>query len=153
MSRTDPLTGLLNVRYLTEILTQALRSAQRRSELITVVYLDVNNFKAINDHEGHLRGDEVLRNVAEVIKKISRIEDSCFRYGGDEFCIILSNCGEIQAEEVYMKRLSLELQSREKNVTLSVGCVETGPQDYKLPEELIRLADQRMYACKAIHKH
>ncbi len=141
------------MRFMTEILTQAIRSAQRRSELITVVYLDINDFKKINDHEGHLRGDEILRTVAEVIKKISRMEDSCFRYGGDEFCIILSNCGEVQAAEIYMQRLSQELQKREKNVTLSVGCVETGPQDYKLPEELIRLADERMYACKASLKH
>jgi hypothetical protein len=89
LSRIDPLTGLLNVRGLNDTLTRVLRAAQPRSELVCVVYIDINDFKIINDTHGHQAGDEILRVVGTSIKKVSREEDSCFRYGGDEFCLIL----------------------------------------------------------------
>ena len=79
VSRTDPLTGLLNIRFLSEMLTKALRNAKRRAERLTMVYIDVNDFKAINDTLGHQRGDEVLRAVAQSIAQVSRMEDHCFR--------------------------------------------------------------------------
>ena len=149
VSRTDPLTGLLNMRLLTEMLTKEIRTAQRRAELVTMVYIDINDFKAINDGFGHQRGDEVLRAVASAISLVSRMEDYCFRYGGDEFCVILSNCSVEQAEEVYLSRLIEELHKREPDVSLSIGCAQTGPQEYVTALDLIHLADERMYAHKS----
>lgn len=148
ISRTDPLTGLLNVRYLAETLTQVLRSSERRSEPVTVAYFDVNKFKIINDTQGHQRGDEILRIVAKGIKNVSRAEDHCFRYGGDEFCIIMANCTEAHAENIYGPRLFSEIHKYESDLTLSVGYAQTGPKNYLPQEELIRLADERMYAAK-----
>ncbi|QCU89254.1 GGDEF domain-containing protein [Thiomicrorhabdus sediminis] len=148
LSRTDALTGLLNVRHLNEILTQTLRAAQRRLEPVTVAYLDINNFKKINDEEGHQRGDEILRTVANAINRISREEDQCFRYGGDEFCIVLPKCTEKQAKQLYSRRLMDEIQLHEADLTLSVGYMQAGPDDYPSAEEIIHCADQHMYENK-----
>lgn len=148
MTRTDPLTGLLNVRQLVETLTQILRAAQCRAEPVTVVYVDVNDFKTINDRHGHQRGDEVLRAVASAITRVSRGSDHCFRYGGDEFCVLLPNCREHTAREVYLGRLREELSGLREQISVSVGFIETGAPDYLSPEELIREADRRMYAMK-----
>ncbi|WP_157315043.1 GGDEF domain-containing protein [Chitinibacter sp. GC72] len=151
-SRTDPLTGLFNVRDLSETLTKVLRLAERRHETVSLVYIDINDFKQTNDTHGHQRGDEVLRYVASSIRRISRIEDSCFRYGGDEFCIILPNCTQAQAEEIYIRRLYEEMYKHEECISLSIGCSSTGPEVYCSPEELIHHADAQMYIMKSAYK-
>lgn len=148
VARADPLTGLLNVRHLVEILTETLTRARRRFEPVSFVYIDIDDFKQVNDTQGHQRGDEILKVVAEAIKKVSRSEDSLFRYGGDEFCVILPNCPEPQASRTYLSRLSAEIRKWEESVTLSVGIIQTGPDTYAEPAELIGEADERMYAVK-----
>jgi diguanylate cyclase len=148
LSRTDPLTGLLNVRHLDEIVAKALRSAQRRAEPVSLVYIDVNDFKKINDTQGHQRGDEILRAVASAMKSISRIEDSCFRYGGDEFCVILSNCSAEEAQERFVARLNEKFKDGADNISLSSGIAQTGPNEFIDASMLIRQADERMYAAK-----
>ncbi|BEE16766.1 MULTISPECIES: protoglobin domain-containing protein [Aeromonas] len=148
LNRTDALTGLLNVRHLQERLLLTLRTCQRRAEPVAIAYLDIDNFKQINDTEGHQRGDEILRVVGNCIRKVSRTEDSCFRYGGDEFCLILPNCSESQARDIYLKRLTKTLKEQLEDITLSIGIVQTGPERYDDGLSLIRLADERMYAAK-----
>lgn len=152
MTRTDPLTGLLNVRYLQEALTRTLRAAQRRSEPVTVVYMDVNDFKIVNDTQGHQQGDEILRVVANAIKAVSRLEDSCFRYGGDEFCLVLPNSTKEEAQEAYLNRLTHELERHMKGMSLSIGIAQTGTELYVDADTLIRLADEDMYRAKTEHK-
>lgn len=148
LARIDSLTGLHNVRHLHEVLTRTLRSAQRRSEPVSVVYIDINDFKMINDSHGHSRGDEVLRAVSNAIKTVSRMEDSCFRYGGDEFCVILPNCTEEQARERHLYRLQEVLNDQLIGITLSIGIAQAGPIEYEEADALIHLADDRMYAHK-----
>lgn len=148
MTRVDSLTGLLNVRYLIETLTGIVRAAQRRAEPVSIVYIDVDDFKVVNDTQGHQRGDEILRAVGSSIRKISRNEDRCFRYGGDEFCLVLPNCTEEQARDVYVNRLNNEIRKSFKKVNLSVGIVQAGPVEYEEPEVLVSLADEQMYAVK-----
>ncbi|QOY54793.1 diguanylate cyclase [Candidatus Sulfurimonas marisnigri] len=152
MSTTDALTGLLNVRSLSETLTKILRSAERRSELVSIVYIDVNDFKIVNDTDGHQKGDEILRAVGDAIKKVSRIVDNCYRYGGDEFCIVLPNCSKEEAHNIYMNRLRTELKKSFKDVTLSIGIVDAGPTDYYGAHTLIQKADEQMYIDKKKHK-
>lgn len=151
-TRIDSLTGLQNVRYLNETLTRALRASQRRSEPLSVAYIDINDFKEINDTHGHQRGDDALRAVGAAIKQIARFEDSCFRYGGDEFCVILPNCQADAAREIYIDRLNAELNTRFEDLTLSIGIVQTGPVDYTEPDMLIREADKQMYIAKKAFK-
>ena len=148
LARIDPLTGLLSVRYLHENLTRVLRAAERRSEYVSVVYFDVDDFKEINDTKGHMYGDEVLRGLGAALRHVSRMEDSCFRYGGDEFFVILPNCAEAKAREIYLTRLNAEILVRLPGITLSMGVSETGPDYFVEPEVLIRNADDRMYQAK-----
>lgn len=148
MSRTDALTGLLNRQHFDESLTQSLRAAQRRNEPITVAYIDINDFKIINDTQGHSRGDEVLQDVANAIKSVSRLEDLCFRYGGDEFCIVMPNCDAYNAQEAWEKRVVSILDQQENSPKISVGYAQTGPNDYVSARQLIHQADSEMYAVK-----
>jgi diguanylate cyclase len=151
-ARTDSLTGLFNVRHLESIVTTMLRSAQRRSESITAIYFDVNDFKKINDTEGHQRGDDILRIVGNAIKSTARLEDSCFCYGGDEFCVILSNCREEQARDKFVERFKQKVKEKVADLSLSIGVVDTGPNDYVDASTLIHLADERMYVAKQAHR-
>lgn len=148
LSQTDPLTGLLNVRHLQEFATRILRAAQRRAEPVSVIYLDVDDFKHFNDSQGHRAGDEVLRAVAQSIKESTRAEDHCFRYGGDEFCIIMPNCREEQARDHFIERFNQNIKRRLNDISLSFGIVDTGPCDYDDANTLIHKADQKMYSYK-----
>lgn len=149
VSRTDALTGLLNVRHLSEVLSATMRAAQRRSEPVTVVYIDVDNFKLINDNLGHIRGDEVLRTLAYAIKQAGRMEDHCFRCGGDEFCIILPNCTEAQAREGYVLRLLQFIEQVDDTFSISIGFKQADSHDdYINAESLIKEADDCMYMVK-----
>jgi diguanylate cyclase (GGDEF)-like protein len=152
LSRTDPLTGLLNQRFLDKLLTQTLRAAQRRKEPVAIAYIDVNDFKVINDTQGHQRGDEILRMVAEELKAVSRLEDNCFRYGGDEFCVVMSNCTLDNANS-WKERLQLNIQARGDVPSLSIGIAQTGPEKYVTSDEFIHQADQEMYMVKKSMKN
>lgn len=148
IARTDPMTGLLNVRHLGEIVSRDLRAAERRHEPVSVVYIDVDNFKAINDTRGHQKGDEVLRLIGTIIKSVTRVEDSCFRYGGDEFCVFLINCDAANAQRSFVGKLNDRIAQTGLEFTLSAGVAQTGPVDYIDAFELIHRADQNMYAAK-----
>ncbi len=148
ISRIDPLTGVSNRRHLNDAIDRVLRAAQRRHEPVTALYFDVNDFKYINDHFGHLYGDKVLAVIGELLRTGGRSEDLCFRYGGDEFFVLLPNCHEDEARNVYWRRLRARFAERFENVTLSMGVYQTGPESYDSPENLIKLADTRMYEAK-----
>jgi diguanylate cyclase len=152
LSRTDALTGLLNHRQFEETVTKSLRFAQRRMEPLTAVYLDVNDFKTINDTQGHQRGDEVLRTIGKIIKSISRADDTCFRAGGDEFCVIMSNCAEPEARAMFVARLNEKVAQSLEGISVSCGIAQTGPVDFVDANTLIRVADDRMYQVKHAYR-
>lgn len=141
----DPLTGLHTPRELHTTLKRAIGGAQRRGETLAVVFLDIDNFKHINDTEGHLHGDEILSTVGKIIGEISRQEDICFRYGGDEFLCILPNCNGEQVREIFSKRLNERLA--QIGVSCSIG-VATSAGESVTDDELIRRADEDMYLNK-----
>ncbi len=147
LSKTDPLTGLLNVRHLNETLVRSIRAAQRRKEAVTFAYMDINDFKVINDTKGHQHGDEILKIVANALKAVSRLEDHCFRYGGDEFCVIMENCTLADAKQWEGRLLQL-LQEQIAHLTVSIGFAQTGPDEYTSSDEIIRRADELMYRTK-----
>ncbi|GGB80370.1 sensor histidine kinase [Marinobacterium zhoushanense] len=152
MARTDPLTGLQSVRYLNEALTRYLRMAENRQEMLSLIYIDINDFKLFNDTEGHQRGDEILRNVGRSILQVSRIEDSAFRYGGDEFCIILPRCNAEQARDICVSRLVDALAEVDDTILLSIGIAQAGPDNYPSAGQLLSQADRAMYLNKAEQK-
>ncbi|MGR5209114.1 GGDEF domain-containing protein [Vibrio rotiferianus] len=152
MATRDPLTGLLNVRTLLDTLNDALEHAKQHSEPLTVIYIDVNDFKIINDTHGHQHGDEILITVAKAMKYATRQKDHLFRNGGDEFVMIFPNCTEEQARSICEHRLTSELRKKERNLTLSIGYAQTGTTDYLSPDALLQQADNNMYAVKHASK-
>ncbi|MFA7248400.1 MAG: GGDEF domain-containing protein [Dehalococcoidia bacterium] len=165
LATIDPLTGVRNRRAFAEALGTEFRRAQRYGRDLSVVMIDIDDFKRANDEGGHLFGDHVLRRTAEVIARNTRESDVVARYGGEEFVLMLPETDEAGAAAVAEKLLraieALEYRSPEYpaagappyRVTLSAG-LSCGPV---LPEqdetELVRRADAALYAAKAAGKN
>jgi diguanylate cyclase (GGDEF)-like protein len=149
---TDPLTGLYNRRLFSEGFEKELNRARRYGLPLGLVMLDLHRFKEVNDKHGHPSGDEVLRAAATTLKKALRTSDSAFRIGGDEFAVLLPQTDAEQAlalsrriETVFSETLqSLPLSV---NVNMDHG-VATFPQDGEQADQLIRVADERLYRLK-----
>lgn len=148
LSRIDALTGLGNRRILQESLCRELRYAQRNRLPLCLIYFDVDNFKCINDQLGHHKGDEILRSIGQILLTISREVDMCFRYGGDEFCVILQGTELEQARESYVGRLIGAVSKEVEGVTLSIGIAQAGLEFYDDPDGLVKRADSKMYEAK-----
>jgi diguanylate cyclase (GGDEF)-like protein len=151
LARTDYLTGVANARYFFELATTELDRARRYERPVTLAYLDVDNFKRVNDGLGHGVGDSLLREVAETMRGRIRKSDILARLGGDEFALLLPEAGyEAAQTAVYKLRAALleVMHNRDWPVTFSMGVVTcVGPPD-ATPDELIKAADRLMYAVK-----
>ncbi len=149
LSRIDPLTGLLNVRDLIPLLNELIYRAEQKGEPLTLVFIDINDFKKMNDEYGHLFGDQVIQAVATALKQFARDEDYCFRYGGDEFLLVLPNCTEDSAEHSLIPRILEQLHLTHHQVSLSIGIHQVDAKSgYMDSSSLIRAADSKMYAVK-----
>lgn len=155
MAHHDPLTGLSNRNLFWSQLSRSLHEARRENRMVTIAYIDLDNFKQINDSLGHAGGDEVLCAVANRILSHIRASDIAARLGGDEFAIVFSNPvhdedGMVRRLEEIRKTIALpvvlqnELQSLP---TCSIG-VAFFPRDGETPETLLARADASMYAAK-----
>lgn len=153
-SHRDPLTGIYNRRYLDDRLRMELAFAIRHQTLLSLVMIDIDHFKRVNDTYGHLAGDAMLRHVADAIRKQLRTEDVFSRYGGEEFAIVLRDVGTagaaIAAERARRKVESspLQLAAHAVSVTTSAGCAGLDECAEPALEELLDLADRRLYAAK-----
>jgi diguanylate cyclase (GGDEF)-like protein/putative nucleotidyltransferase with HDIG domain len=157
-SLTDPLTGLPNTRSMFLHLTRELARATRLGDEVSLVVMDLNGFKGINDTHGHHVGDFALREVAGVLKAAIRPYDICVRYAGDEFIVVLSGCGRGQAEnkrvelQEVVSRLALEASPGNRlSLSISAG-VAVFPHDGETYEALLAKADGRMYSDKSARK-
>jgi diguanylate cyclase (GGDEF)-like protein len=151
---TDDCTGLYNVRHLYEVLGWELKRLNRPGLPVSLAFLDLDHFKLVNDEHGHLVGSELLARVGERLRELSRKHDWCFRYGGDEFVILMPETGveAALAQAVALNRALMETAFRMKNglelrVSASVG-VATAPDDGNTLHAIIGAADTRMYAVK-----
>lgn len=141
--RTDPLTGILNKNAIVEEINLAIN--QSRNSSFTVLLFDVDNFKGLNDREGHLAGDRILRQVARLALSSIRTRDRVGRYGGDEFIILLPNTSLKDA--FYVSKRLLERAASELPCTLSLG-IAVYPVDGRNADELINRADKGLYEAK-----
>ena len=148
----DSLTGLYNRNYLIDRLKTLLAKAKRKEAKIILVFLDLNNFKKVNDTYGHERGDEVLKGVANLLKNAFREYDLIARYGGDEFVVVIEgNEQKIDIKNI-IKRLNEKLYTEFKNYHISIAYgIATSDETTDL-NTLITLADERMYENKSIMK-
>jgi len=146
-AQKDPLTSLYNQRAMQEFLRRDLSVAKRRTVKLSLVYFDVDKFKNINDTFGHLKGDEVLKNIGQAMLNNVRDTDTPCRYGGDEFCIIFPECGADGAK-VVCEKIIKEFGDRYPDFSLSIGIAETGVDEYIDGDMLIKKADENMYLAK-----
>lgn len=155
LARTDPLTGAANGRAFKEAAEQELQRARRYGHTFTVVSLDIDDFKGVNDRLGHSAGDAVLRAVAEAIRTSVRTVDTVARMGGDEFALLLPETGYDPAGVVLRKLAAALAAVTARNgwpVTFSIGAVTcTGPSCSV--DELLKVADDHMYAVKRAGKN
>jgi diguanylate cyclase (GGDEF)-like protein len=144
-ARTDPLTGLLNRRALDERLESELARQERAGGPVSLVLIDIDHFKSINDQHGHARGDEVLQGVADAMRDVARTADVLGRIGGDEFALLLADTGEGGAW-VASNRLCDRI--RRHGVTASLGAVTAVAGSAWTVGDLLRAADEALYEAK-----
>jgi diguanylate cyclase (GGDEF)-like protein len=159
MARTDDLTGLCNRRSLNEMLQRAWEHAVSEGRPLAFMMVDVDHFKAVNDRNGHLHGDELLRRIGKVIESNCRQADVAARYGGDEFCVLMPECQAFEAIRVSQRILSAYEQVHrhrppgEPRTGMSIGVAHIDLSRPRDTEALIRHADEAMYAAKAAGRH
>jgi diguanylate cyclase (GGDEF)-like protein/PAS domain S-box-containing protein len=154
---TDGLTGLYNARYFYEELEKEIARSQRYSTPFSLALFDIDNFKALNDTFGHQAGDEVLRDVAEMMLRVSRKTDVVARYGGEEFISILPNTPKDEAYK-HAHRIKDSVENKRYLGANSVGLTLSGgisafPEDAKNAKTLLYAADMAMYKAKAAGKN
>jgi diguanylate cyclase (GGDEF)-like protein len=157
-SVTDALTGLPNIRLLFVHLSRELARASRHESPVSLLMLDLDNLKSINDTFGHSTGDHALCKVATALAGSIRPYDLCVRYGGDEFIVVLSGCGREEAEsklhelQQAIDAIVFEVAGRQRVRLAASGGAASFPDDGRSYEALLALADRRMYQDKAIRK-
>ena len=155
LSRTDPLTGLPNRRHIEDHLAAVLSAARRHDHPLSVLFIDIDGFKQINDRSGYEAGDEVLRAIAERIRCALRIEDLVGRWGGEEFLAVLAHT-DLAGAAVVAERVrsavaneTVRVYRADTAVTVSVGCT-SGAGD---PADLIRRASHALREAKQAGKN
>lgn len=152
---TDDVTDLYNARHLYNLLAREIENAQRQSGALSLVFLDLDRFKEVNDGHGHLIGTELLAKVGACLKSLTRETDLCFRYGGDEFVILMPGTTREQALQlartIHLK-LSQSTFTFSKELQIRIGAsagIAAYPGDGRTIHEILGAADQRMYRVKA----
>ncbi|NJD91751.1 MAG: GGDEF domain-containing protein [Geobacter sp.] len=150
LSRTDPLTGVMNRRAFDEIVEYEIMSLQRQNSPLSLAYIDLDNFKQVNDHFGHKKGDELLKAIVACFSNNLRRTDIIARMGGDEFVVFFPGTDH-NAVKLVMQKLMVHLRllSEGNNwpITFSIGVITSVDSNCDL-EEIISLADKLMYEVK-----
>lgn len=151
---TDPLTRLWNRRFGMATLNQAMARSQRSGTDLTVLMIDIDQFKKLNDTYGHARGDIALRTTAEVLRKTLRRSDMICRYGGEEFLVVLAETAPEEAS-LLAARLFIEIEAKGQEVqlplTASIGQTSLRPTD--TADSLLLRADRALYASKSLGRN
>ncbi len=150
MVLTDALTGISNHRYFWERLESELSRAERYKRPLSLLFCDIDNFKRYNDEHGHQVGDQVLRNVANVLDRTRRTMDTVARYGGEEFAVILPECPRSVAADIARRLLGSVAQETGIHLSGGVACF---PEDATSSTQLVERADQALRQAKASGKN
>jgi diguanylate cyclase (GGDEF)-like protein len=163
LSREDPMTGLANRRFFNERMDSEWERAHRSGEPISLIFVDIDNFKAYNDHYGHLKGDDALIAVAHTLQQVlTRSTDVAARYGGEEFIVLLPNTpiagARAVAERILLTVDELNIEHKksktEKFVTVSIGVSTYSIHDEEISiSDFIHQADEAVYKAKSAGRH
>jgi diguanylate cyclase (GGDEF)-like protein len=155
LTLTDDTTGLYNVRHLYDTLERELKRCKKQRTPLSLAFLDLDRFKLVNDAHGHLIGSELLAHTGRRLQELSRRQDLCFRYGGDEFVIMMPETDATAAlnlaKELHRALMETAFQMKcglKLKVSASVG-LASAPGDGTVVHEVIGTADARMYAVKS----
>ncbi|MFK7769183.1 MAG: diguanylate cyclase [Mariniblastus sp.] len=150
----DALTGTMNRRYMIESLNREITRSKRSGDTVAVAMLDIDHFKSVNDTHGHLVGDEVLSEFGQRITNVDRADDMLARFGGEEFCLVLSATEKAEAEAV-LERCRKSIADKrfataagEIPITASFGFVCVKPSDEMTVNEILEEADKYLYEAK-----
>jgi diguanylate cyclase (GGDEF)-like protein len=156
----DALTGLYNRQFLDERLAAEFAYARRHQAALSVLFVDADHFKRVNDTFGHAAGDEVLRSLGGFLRRAMRAEDIVARYGGEEFVIVLRTVSRegvlIAADRIRagIESLYIENDGESLSITVSVGVATvSATRDYDSPEALIAAADAALYKAKQLGRN
>jgi diguanylate cyclase (GGDEF)-like protein len=150
LARNDYVTGAATQRYFYELAQTEISRAKRNGRVFSLAYIDLDNFKQVNDQFGHSAGDKVLQAVARCILTQTRLPDIFARLGGDEFALLLVETGEVAVQSVVVRlheKLQREMQKNNWPVTFSIGVV-TFVQPPTSVDEMVKQADDAMYVIK-----
>jgi len=154
LARTDPLTGLLNRRAFQERLREEFERAFRSGLPLSLLVLDLDGLKALNDREGHRRGDAALRGLASAVRGGSRITDITARWGGDEFAVLAPQTARQEAFQLAERIRDSAGPGSPGGLTVSIGIVTLDPGDpLASPEALMSGADTALYAAKRLGRN
>jgi polar amino acid transport system substrate-binding protein len=149
LSSTDALTGLSNRLSIENLLEAEIIRKKRYKQSLSVLLLDIDNFKSINDQHGHLEGDTVLSHLAKILQQTTRETDLIGRWGGEEFLIILPETNAAMAYRIAEKlrtAIAAEPFSTVDHITGSFGLAEA--QEQQSPRQLLQIADEALYRAK-----
>ncbi|HEX2970985.1 MAG TPA: GGDEF domain-containing protein [Tepidisphaeraceae bacterium] len=153
----DALTGLYNRRMLNEHLREVVEQAKEAGSDLCLMMLDLDNFKTLNDTRGHAAGDEVLRTIGQIIRSSIREQDLAFRCGGDEFTLVLPDCGAEAGQALARRLVSLidalgRTLKTPKPLGVSIGLINLSEASDEDLQALLAEADKRLYGVKAGRK-
>ena len=154
----DDLTGLTNKALFHDRLDQAIHNAERKDEVLAILFIDLDNFKYVNDSMGHSIGDKLLKIIGNKLIESTRKSDTVSRWGGDEFTILLPNIKRLSGLYKLCDRIlnthlnNIIIEGQELHITASIG-IALFPQDGNTPDTLIKNADAAMYKSKDLGKN
>ncbi len=155
LAETDPLTNCFNRRALMEKLEQEMDRAARYATMLTGLMIDIDNFKQINDTHGHLVGDRVLKQLANLLKREQRSVDIVARYGGEEFVVLLPETTNTESR-IFAERILRRVATHDfgesghpVRVTISIGIASYPDERVTDGDSLLRLADSNLYRAKS----
>lgn len=154
LATIDPLTGAYNRRAMESELKLALEEFTRKGTPMSVIMMDLDNFKFINDHYGHEKGDHVLASFAKLVKQNTRTNDRLFRYGGEEFLMLINN-GKVHEAEAIAEKIRITVQmspkSEMEHITVSIGVASI--RQSESVDQWVARADAAMYRAKQLGKN
>ena len=156
----DALTGVANRRHFDRSIDRELRRTRREGQPLSLIFLDLDEFKRFNDTFGHAQGDDVLRRVGQVLNEsFRRSSDFVARYGGEEFAVVLPGV-DVRRAALYAERLRRQIwreaiphDTSTGRVTISAGVATVAPPMTATPEELLRAADEALYRAKCLGRN